>query len=1639
MATNFLKAAGLYTHPNDLSSVPDSSTEICENAVIDRDGAFEQRRGFEKYLNAYTGEERTKQIINYKDILLRHRDQYLEFETTPVAAKATYRVDDNSSVTAGDTIELLGYTFTAVNTGTGANQIQFEKGVNADATAQNIASNINSHPILKLKVLAVNNGEIVTVTALDKGLAANFYSISSSNTSAISVSGSTFSGGVEAEFISSLETVLEPTSDARIKHEESNGNLYVTSSTGVKKISVTDASEITINSLRDAGMERAISISGEPVLLRNFRQFLPDAISIANDTITVKDHGYISGIGVYFVAINGGVFPTATPSISDTTVYYVEVIDNDTFKLHTSADLSSAINFTGVGSGQFELRLFSTQTGFLPVNSAVSYRYLIGEIDANNNLLQGWPSQTVTVSYSGASQTARDFNDLLRLTDINAASSGADTLSDVDYYSSLAVAENADPVELYDAIRDYTEKLDKDLGYAITTSIGAIQAARIYNGNLELSFNDYVNSYVSVGDEVYISGLSGTLEDANGKKTVSYASNTKSFLPSEVNTTNSTISLTGSSLINGTKIKFTNSVPANLPGGITDGTTYYVQNSTLNTFTLSTSSDGTGPVTITSVGSGTHQATLAVLSVSTDLSDTSTTTYGLSSVFVGTKISVVDAPAEPSGIEFTGAEYDAVRTWLENIVFALEAEPTAKIATPPVNSAWRIPNSSANVKLNIAIPEGMDINSQFIRVYRTEVFTATDASLFSELAPSEEFRLAYETYVDSDQYTAKELEYVDIASPSFVAQQAVLYTNQFSGEGETQANERPPIAADLTVFRSSMFYANTSQFYNKVLNLVGTTVLNDGDTLSIANGTTNDLDNVFTFKEAKRQGTSIVVKDSTITGTPKYIALYSALDKAKVVFYFQSSPISPPVVSGATAYEYVGSDGTVSKADRALQLAAAINKHPEYFNAFVLNNDVIVENVKIGLATSPEISSDVATATVDAGSSASEDRSLNQINLYKSEELSPSQQIDFTAKSLVEAISLSTKPNALYYAYYLSNSATSPGIMQIVERELNGAGQFRLILSKKSSDISAFSPNINGDFYVTPVWTSNPAVVTQTGHGLQTGDKIILSGNTSVTSNQVVVEVIRLSANSFSFEFTGTPSGSVYYKKYTLAEKGDNDAFPNRLYYSKFLEPESVPLTNYIDVGPKSKAIKRIVALRDGLFIFKEDAIYRLTGTYGNFQVSLFDSSAIITAPDSAAVLNNQIYVLTTQGVSTISDTGVSIISRPIEDKVIRIAQFPLFARSTFGFGYESARSYHLWTVESKEDEVATKCYRYNTFTQTWTEWNNAASCGSVDSADDRITIGSGVDNYIEKERKNFDRTDFSDRLIDSALSAQTATETVTVANIEEIDVGDVIMQEQYITISRWDRFLKKLDEDVGIPAPMSGTYLDNYSLNPGEDLGVKMSDLITELNSTLGLSVSTAIPTTSIEIRDRYNELMLSLNIDDLTPNSLFKDYEYITDSVMVEYPVLAEDKLNNTVTFSHVPRFVAGPLLVAKAIKVNVLYNPIHFGDPAVTKQVYQGTYMFEYLNFTNAIAGYSSDLSPGVEEIPFDGLGNGAFGLGEFGEGFYGGNLASIPFRTLVPRNKQLCRYIKIEFKHNVARESFKLFGVSLSTSTVADGYR
>lgn len=240
----------------------------------------------------------------------------------------------------------------------------------------------------------------------------------------------------------------------------------------------------------------------------------------------------------------------------------------------------------------------------------------------------------------------------------------------------------------------------------------------------------------------------------------------------------------------------------------------------------------------------------------------------------------------------------------------------------------------------------------------------------------------------------------------------------------------------------------------------------------------------------------------------------------------------------------------------------------------------------------------------------------------------------------------------------------------------------------------------------------------------------------------------------------------------------------NGLMYSKASQPESVPSLNILYIGSASKPIRRIVPVRNSLFIFKDDGVFRCTGVAGNFSIDTIDTTIIILAPESAVALNNNCYVLTTQGVCAVNDNGGQVMSRPIEDQLVALEGAGLAPLQYYSFGvsYESERQYVLWTISASDDTFATQAFIYNTFTKTWTRSTRQQTHGLVLTSDNKMYLLNPNSNGISQERKSFTYTDYTDEAYAVTITAVDGTNTfITLTDVSLVVPGDLIFQSQAV------------------------------------------------------------------------------------------------------------------------------------------------------------------------------------------------------------------------------------------------------------------
>lgn len=423
-----------------------------------------------------------------------------------------------------------------------------------------------------------------------------------------------------------------------------------------------------------------------------------------------------------------------------------------------------------------------------------------------------------------------------------------------------------------------------------------------------------------------------------------------------------------------------------------------------------------------------------------------------------------------------------------------------------------------------------------------------------------------------------------------------------------------------------------------------------------------------------------------------------------------------------------------------------------------------------GLQTNDTITFGGKTFTAITGSSSGYSYQYTSVR-------SISQNIVDSVHSLIERSTANDfSGNLTVKGYYLSDD-NDPGVF-VLETDNLSDSTFYVSASRPES----WSPKPPKTWSINAaslVRASNVVTATTTAnHDLTTGQQIYVSSNSPEAAFPVGLKTVASTpaANQFTYSETASnaTSGQAY-KAYGITTASSNDRYAHRLYYSKLQQPDAVPLLNYIDVGYQNAAILRIVPLKDRLYVFKEDGIFVVTGE-APFRVDLLDATAKVIAPDSVQVVSNRIFALTTQGFIMVTESGVALISRPIDydlNELVSLGNSD-FKRATFGVGYETEHQYLCWLPSSTTGTVADQAYVYNIFSNAWTRRTDTQRCARV-SPTGYLYTGLNSRATITKERKSFDyETDYADRSFTVSWTTGGLT-SVVLSSATGVNVGDYL------------------------------------------------------------------------------------------------------------------------------------------------------------------------------------------------------------------------------------------------------------------------
>ena len=651
-----------------------------------------------------------------------------------------------------------------------------------------------------------------------------------------------------------------------------------------------------------------------------------------------------------------------------------------------------------------------------------------------------------------------------------------------------------------------------------------------------------------------------------------------------------------------------------------------------------------------------------------------------------------------------------------------------------------------NLSVTFPLPSTVTID-HFWQLYRTNTFA-------SGTTPGDEMRLVQEAYFTSAQVSALAVTVTDTSPDGFLG--AWLYTNEINGQGILQANDPPPLCSDLAWWDQRAWYADTQQPQSMTLQILGCGFGQDGRT-------------------------GIRPNDSLTLGSESYIAGTSVSSL------------------GGGDYTYdleTALDADVNVQNTALSLVKAINTYSASYRASYqspADGDPpgIIQITGRTLTTSAfRASAQSIDVDVNAGQMS---RSFNTVTINTATEhgFDVDDTFYLSGSGGMSGISagtytVATVPTSTQFTFTESGSNDTSVSAVTVRRVTPQAGL-------------AWSPNLPIAYFSLPAGnlsrtgsTVTATVGVKSASALVPGVSVVIEPTSTPDADFAAGTFTVATVDDIGGAFTYSQAGSAVTSDYAYRSgarvTSDPQEAPERVYYSKLQQPEAVPQNGsalptgggYVPVGTKGKPVRRIVALGDALYCFKDEGIWIISGQ-APYRVDLLDDTVKIVAPDSAVVVSGRIYALTNQGVVAVSNTGAQIVSGPIEQDLFQYFGPTLADVKTdaFGVSHETDRLYTLWmpalSGASSAPYNVRRAYVYSTLARAWTTWELVRNCGIVNSSDDTLYMG-GTTAAIYTGRNTKKALDYSDA--QSALLTtgyDSTTRTISVVSSSGVSIGDAI------------------------------------------------------------------------------------------------------------------------------------------------------------------------------------------------------------------------------------------------------------------------
>ena len=312
--------------------------------------------------------------------------------------------------------------------------------------------------------------------------------------------------------------------------------------------------------------------------------------------------------------------------------------------------------------------------------------------------------------------------------------------------------------------------------------------------------------------------------------------------------------------------------------------------------------------------------------------------------------------------------------------------------------------------------------------------------------------------------------------------------------------------------------------------------------------------------------------------------------------------------------------------------------------------------------------------------------------IIKDEEASDLQNVEFTVGGAIK------KRNG-----YSSDNAAFVGQITGIYHYVQNDGTDFLI---ETGDTSIFNaPAINGfpkDITGALTITSNSSALFD-----------FTTANNNLIATNKTDQVITWNGTGNATDLTAAPQGRyiefhqniVFIANCSTDTTGAADEEPSRLYFSNVLDETTWTSTDFIDIAKDDGTeITGLVVLLDTLYIFKDNSIFRLSGTNrDDFTLARMVTAIGCVSGHSIQVINNKIIFNSQDGIY-IYDGGINVtkISTRIEDTLdgIDTSRFEQFTSANF----QRKNQYWLGTTSSAAS-TNDLILVYDYFNDAWTKY----------------------------------------------------------------------------------------------------------------------------------------------------------------------------------------------------------------------------------------------------------------------------------------------------------------------------------------------